>query len=83
MSINNRKEGKLMKKIKLFFMYHIINVMEKIGDNMYLNIRTKVAENDNNSIGEDTINMYKRYFKFRVIQLRVKKTYFNLSMKLN
>lgn len=72
-----------MKKIKLFFMYHIINVMEKIGDNMYLNIRTKVAENDNNSIGEDTINMYKRYFKFRVIQLRVKKTYFNLSMKLN
>ncbi len=83
MSINNRKEGKLMKKIKLFFMYHIINVMEKIGDNMYLNIRTKVAENGNNSIGEDTINMYKRYFKFRVIQLRVKKTYFNLSMKLN
>ena len=36
-----------MKKMKLFVMFYMVKMFERIGDNMYLNIRVELKKNEN------------------------------------
>ena len=61
--------------MKLFVMFYMVKMFERIGDNMYLNIRVELKKNENQVVNDRLVNMYKRYFKFRAKQLKIKKRY--------
>mgnify|MGYP003286030855 CR=1 FL=1 len=71
-----------MKKMKLFVMFYMVKMFERIGDNMYLNIRVELKKNENQVINDRLVNMYKRYFKFRAKQLKIKKRYLDLALNI-
>ncbi|MGN8913841.1 hypothetical protein [Anaerofustis butyriciformans] len=71
-----------MKKIKLFVMFYMVKMFERIGDNMYLNIRVELKKNENQVVNDRLVNMYKRYFKFRAKQLKIKKRYLDLTLNI-
>lgn len=71
-----------MKKMKLFVMFYMVKMFERIGDNMYLNIRVELKKNENQVINDKLVNMYKRYFKFRAKQLKIKKRYLDLALNI-
>lgn len=71
-----------MKKLKLFVMFYMVKMFEKIGDNMYLNIRVELKKKQNQVVNDRLINMYKRYFKFRAKQLKIKKRYLDLALNI-
>ena len=71
-----------MKKMKLFVMFYMVKMFERIGDNMYLNIRVDLKKNENQVINDRLVNMYKRYFKFRAKQLKIKKRYLDLALNI-
>ncbi|WP_138269322.1 hypothetical protein [Anaerofustis stercorihominis] len=71
-----------MKKMKLFVMFYMVKMFERIGDNMYLNIRVELKKNENQVINDKLVNMYKRYFKFRAKQLKIKKRYLDLALHI-
>ncbi|MCO8193224.1 hypothetical protein [Anaerofustis sp. NSJ-163] len=71
-----------MKKMKLFVMFYMVKMFERIGDNMYLNIRVELKKNENQVVNDRLVNMYKRYFKFRAKQLKIKKRYLDLALHI-
>ncbi|WP_329379535.1 hypothetical protein [Anaerofustis butyriciformans] len=71
-----------MKKMKLFVMFYMVKMFERIGDNMYLNIRVELKKNENQVVNDRLVNMYKRYFKFRAKQLKIKKRYLDLALNI-
>ncbi|MGO5359231.1 hypothetical protein ACTQYZ_08075 [Anaerofustis sp. LCP19S3_F7] len=71
-----------MKKMKLFVMFYMVKMFERIGDNMYLNIRVELKKNENQVVNDRLVNMYKRYFKFRAKQLKIKKRYLDLTLNI-
>ena len=63
-----------MKKIRLFVMFYMVKFFERIGDNMYLNIRVELKKKENQVVSDKLRGMYKRYFKFRARQIKIKKS---------
>ena len=45
-----------MKKIRLFVMFYMVKFFEKIGDNMYLNIRVELKKKENQVVSDKLIN---------------------------
>lgn len=71
-----------MKKIRLFVMFYMVKLFEKIGDNMYLNIRVELKKKENQVVSDKLRGMYKRYFKFRARQIKMEKKYLDLALHI-
>ncbi len=71
-----------MKKIRLFVMFYMVKFFERIGDNMYLNIRVELKKKENQVVSDKLKGMYKRYFKFRARQIKMEKKYLDLALHI-
>lgn len=71
-----------MKKIRLFVMFYMVKLFERIGDNMYLNIRVELKKKENQVVSDKLRGMYKRYFKFRAKQIKMEKKYLDLALHI-
>jgi len=72
-----------MKKVKLFFIFHAVNHIEKMSDNLYKKIGNEWEKQENRDyISSHMRMMYKRYLKLKSIQWKLKNIYLNLAITL-